>query len=164
VRDLSELPEITWPVGEAPPPVPGFVVSSFSPLVAELADRCLTDRHGGPPAPADIGRRTGVVLVTASGDAESAAHVADAVDTGARVGPLLFFQSVPNSVVGHVATRWGLGGPVVCVGPTGPPREAGLAQARLLIEDGDADEVLVVLVEQAGPAGSAFLVSGGESR
>jgi hypothetical protein len=166
MTDTSELPEITWPAGEAPPPVPGFVVSSFSPLVAELANRCLTARHGNAPAPTEIGRRTGVVLVTSSGDAESAAHVANAVDRDDRVGPLLFFQSVPNSVVGQVAARWGLGGPVVCVGPPGPPREAGLAQARLLIEDGDADEVLVVLVEQVedGPEGSAFLVRGGESR
>ena len=104
--------------------------------------------------------------MTASGDAESAAHVAHAVDTGARVGPLLFFQSVPNSVAGHVATRWGLGGPVLCIGHDGDARARGLAQARLLIDDGDADEVLVVCVEQAGdgPTGSAFLVSRGESR
>ncbi len=41
-----------------------------------------------------------------------------------------------------------------------------MAQARLLIDDGDADEVLVVLVEQTGDGhgGSAFLVSEGESR
>ena len=34
---------------------------------------------------------------------------------GDRVGPLLFFQSVPNAVAGHVAARWGLTGPVVCL-------------------------------------------------
>lgn len=169
MRGLSELPvlaEVDWPRDEEPAPVPGFVVSSFSPVIAELANRCLIDRHGAAPAPAEVGERTAVVVVTASGDAQSAAHVASAVDGGGRVGPLLFFQSVPNSVVGHVATRWGLGGPVVCLGPPGPPRDTGLAQARLLIEDGDADEVLVVLVEQAGdrPEGSAFLVRGGESR
>lgn len=167
-NDLSEL-AVLAEAGrprEEPPPVPGFVVSGFSPLVAELARRCLTERHGGAPVPAEIGQRTAVVLVTASGDAESAAHVANAVDTGARVGPLLFFQSVPNSVAGHVATQWGLGGPVLCISPTGDPRADGLAQARLLFDDGDADEVLVVLVEQAGAGteGSAFLASRGESR
>jgi 3-oxoacyl-(acyl-carrier-protein) synthase len=160
------LAEVGWPRGEEPPSVPGFVVSSFSPLVAELARRCLTARHGEPPAPGDIGGRTAIVLVTASGDAASTRHVADAVDTGGRVGPLLFFQSVPNSVAGHVATRWGLRGPVLCLCPTGEPRADGLAQARLLIDDGDADEVLVVLVEQTedGVEGSAFLVNEGESR
>jgi 3-oxoacyl-(acyl-carrier-protein) synthase len=168
--ELPVLAEVEWPRGAEPPAVAGFVVSSFSPLVAELARQCLTARHGGAPAPAAVGERTGVLLVTASGDARSAAHVAHAVDTGARVGPLLFFQSVPNSVAGHVATTWGLGGPVLCIGHDGDPRGRGLAQARLLIEDGDADEVLVVCVEQAvertgdATAGSAFLVSRGESR
>jgi 3-oxoacyl-(acyl-carrier-protein) synthase len=172
--ELAVLAEVAWPRGAEPPAVAGFVVSSFSPLVAELAQRCLTRRHGTAPAPAEVGERTAVLLVTASGDAECAAHVAHVVDTGARVGPLLFFQSVPNSVAGHVATRWGLGGPVLCIGHGGEPRERGLAQARLLIDDGDADEVLVVCAEQAaehaaeetgdGPTGSAFLVSRGESR
>jgi 3-oxoacyl-(acyl-carrier-protein) synthase len=166
VSELAVLAEVEWPRDEEPPPVPGFVVSSFSPLVAELANRCLAERHGSAPAPAEVGARTGVLLVTASGDAQSAAHVAHAVDTAARVGPLLFFQSVPNSVAGHVATQWGLGGPVLCVSPVGEARAEGMAQAELLIDDGDADEVVVVLVEQAGDAigGSALLVSRGESR
>jgi 3-oxoacyl-(acyl-carrier-protein) synthase len=166
VAELSVLAEVDWPRGEEPPAVPGFVVSSFSPLVNELANRCLIERHGAGPALVETGGRTGIVLVSTSGDAESAEHVAQAVDTGARVGPLLFFQSVPNSVAGHVATRWGLGGPVLCISPTGDPRADGLAQARLLIDDGDADEVLVVLVEQDrdGIGGSAFLASKGSSR
>jgi 3-oxoacyl-(acyl-carrier-protein) synthase len=170
IAELPVLAGVEWPRGEEPRAVPGFVVSDFSPLVSELADRCLTRRHGRAPAPAELGERTGIVLVTASGDAQSAAHVAAAVDTGARVGPLLFFQSVPNSIAGHVATRWGLRGPVLCINPTGEPRTDGMAQARLLVDDGDADEVLVVCVEQAveraGDAaqGSAFLVSKGDSR
>ena len=43
-------------------------------------------------------------------------HVAGVVDGGGRPGPLMFFQAVPNAVAGHVAARWGLDGPVVCVG------------------------------------------------
>lgn len=166
MTDISELAEATWPAGRTPTPLPGFVVSSFSPLVAEVARRCLAARHGNPPAPEDTGRRTAVVLVTGSGDAQSAEHVAHAVDAGTRIGPLLFFQSVPNSVVGHVAAEWGLGGPVVCLCPTGDARADGMAQARLLIDDGDADEALVVWVEQAGADGSAeaVLVSKGEPR
>ncbi len=165
ISELAVLAEAGRPP-EEPPPVPGFVVSGFSPLVADLAARCLTERHGGVPVPAEVGERTAVVVVTASGDAHSAEHVAHAVDTGARVGPLLFFQSVPNSVAGHVAAQWGLRGPVLCISPVGDPRADGLAQARLLSDDGDADEVLGVLVEQAGAGtdGSAFLASGGESR
>lgn len=162
----TELSAVRIPQGTVPPPLPGFVVSSFSPYVAAAAERCLAARHGNPPAADDAGRRTGIVLASGSGDTRMAAHVANAVDTGGRIGPLLFFQAVPNSVAGHVAARWGLGGPVVCLAPTGEPKADGLAYARLLIEDGDADEVLVLGVEQAGSTATAHavLVSEGESR
>src|ERR1044071_6722160 len=76
-------------------------------------------------------------------------HVAHAVATGTRIGPLLFVQAVPNSVAGHIAARWGLRGPVVCLCPVTDAKAEGLAYARLLIDDGDADEVLVGDVEQA---------------
>lgn len=148
-------------------PLPGFVMSSFSPLVAAAADECLAVRHGNPPAADDLGERTAIVLVSGSGDAELTRHVAHAVDDGARIGPLLFFQAVPNSVAGHVAARWGLRGPVVCLCPTTTdPKAEGLAYARLLIDDGDADEVMVVLIEQTAAAESAhaLLSSQGDSR
>ncbi len=163
---MRTLATATLPEGTVPPPLPGFVVSSFSPLVAAAAERCLTARHGNPPAAEDSGQRTAVVLVSGSGDARMTEHVARAVDDGTRIGPLLFFQAVPNSVAGHVAARWGLRGPVVCLCPTGDGRADGLAHARLLIADGDADEVLVVIVEQAdaGESAHALLVSEGESR
>jgi hypothetical protein len=67
-------------------------------------------------------------------------------------------------VAGYVTARWGLHGPVVCLSPADDARQAGLDQAALLIADGDADQVLVVLVEQAsqGDTAVALLVSGGE--
>lgn len=154
---MNELATVT--VRDAKP-LPGFVLSSFSPLVAAAADECMTARHGAAPAAEEIGERTAIVIVSATGDAAMAAHVAHAVDDGARIGPLLFFQAVPNSVAGHVAAKWGLRGPVVCLCPTGDQKADGLAHARLLIDDGDADEVLVVLVEQAGAEyAQAVLVS-----
>ncbi len=165
---ITELGAVTMSAGTVPS-LPGFVVSEFSPLVVAAADRCLTARHGSPPAADEVGQRTAVVIVSGSGDARMAEHVANAVDTGTRIGPLLFFQAVPNSVAGHVAARWHLRGPVVCLCPVDDARAEGLAYARLLIEDGDADEVLVVLVEQA--SAHAVLVGGthaplgeGESR
>jgi len=163
MSSLAELATATLPEGTVPPPLPGFVVSSFSPLAAAAADRCLAARHGSPPAADDLGERTAVVLVSGSGDARMTEHVARAVDDGTRIGPLLFFQAVPNSVAGHIAARWGLRGPVVCLCPVGDPRAEGLAQARLLIDDGEADEVLVVEVEQPGAA-HALLVVGIDAR
>ncbi len=137
-------------------PLAGFIVSTFSPLVAEVAGRALARR--GDPAP---GRVTALVIVTAAGDVTSAAHVAETVDAGRRVGPLLFFQAVPNAVAGYLAARWDLSGPVTCVGGIG----AGLDVARLLIDDADADEVLVVwadvaVADEDGDRAAAVLVTG----
>lgn len=151
MSELTVVSRAEWPEpGDVETPrIPGFVLSSFSPLVAEAADRCLRRAHGTPPAPPESGRSTAIIVVSASGDLASARHVAHRVDSGRRVEPLFFFQCVPNSIVGHVAARWGLGGPVVCLCPTGHPLTDGLDQAALLIEDGDATAALVVLVEQS---------------
>jgi 3-oxoacyl-(acyl-carrier-protein) synthase len=153
VKALTVLARAQWPESAddaAPRPIAGFIVSSFSPLVAEVAERCLSRVHPDRPADPVRGERTAVVIVSGSGDADSAAALARAVDSGQRVAPLLFFQAVPNAVAGHVAARWGLGGPVLCLAAvTGEGLEEALEAAALLIDDGDADEALVILAEQA---------------
>lgn len=148
---LTVVSEARWPEAgdHEVPAVPGFVLSSFNPLVADVVERCLRPIYGAPPAPAEAGRSTAMILVSASGDLTSARHVARTVDARDRVGPLFFFQSVPNSILGQVAARWDLRGPVVCLCPVGDPMTDGLAQAALLIEDGDATAAVVVLVEQS---------------
>src|SRR5512142_3150626 len=97
---LAVLATASWPErpGEPLPQLAGFIHSTFNPLVAAAADRCLTRR----PSPKGAGD-TAVVVVSALGDVASAAHVASMVDEGGRVGPLFFFQSVPNAVAGYVA-------------------------------------------------------------
>ena len=121
--------------------IAGFIESSFSPLLAEAAARALR-RRAKPPGAGNV---IAIVMVTALGDVTSAVRVAAAVDAGKRVSPLLFYQSVPNAVAGYLAVRWQLTGPVVCVSGT----RAGMDVAALLIEDADADEVLVVRVDVA---------------
>lgn len=154
---LRVLATGVWPAdgGDEVPGVAGFIVSSFNPLVVEVARRALATYYGPPPAP--DGAATAVVVVSAYGDVTSARTVADAVDTGGRVGPLLFFQSVPNAVAGYVAAHWGLAGPVVAISPAddadGAAVAEGMAMAGLLIDDGDADRALLVFVEQAGGGG-----------
>ncbi|MGC4892541.1 beta-ketoacyl synthase chain length factor [Micromonospora sp. DT31] len=161
---LAVLAQARWPEpGDGvPPKVPGFVHSPFAPLAAEVAQRCLVRRYPDGPLPA--GNRTAVVLVSAGGDTASAAHVRATVAAGGRIGPLFFFQSVPNSVAGHVAARWGLDGPVVCLSPGGDPRAEGEAQADLLMYDGDAAQALLILIELApdGTSGEATAVLLGE--
>jgi beta-ketoacyl synthase-like protein len=136
-----------WPETAAdtrPPPLPGFIDSAFHPLAAEVARRALERRPkaDGPGA-------TAIVVVTSFGDRTGAARVASAVATGGRVAPLLFFQSVPNAVAGHIAERHGLTGPVVCLSAPAAAAET----AALLIEDGDADDALVVWLEIAAAPG-----------
>jgi 3-oxoacyl-(acyl-carrier-protein) synthase len=142
----------------APPAVAGFVVSTFSPLVAVVAERCLS-RARLPDRP--VPYRTAVVIVSSGGDVASARHVAAAVDAGARIGPLMFFQSVPNAVAGHLAARHGLDGPVVCLSPAGDPLTEGLAEAALLIDDEDLDAVLLIVADQDPDVAQALLIRPG---
>lgn len=161
--ELTVLARSEWPAGEPAvlPSIPGFIVSSFSPLAAELAERCLRQHFGDPPADPGRGLRTAIVLASTTGDIATAAAVASAVDHGRAVPPLLFYQSNPNAVAGHIAARWGLAGPVVCTVAAGRGLPDALESAALLIEDSAADAVLVVLADQGGPdgdTGAALLV------
>ncbi|MET7704749.1 beta-ketoacyl synthase chain length factor [Micromonospora sp. NPDC005413] len=157
---LRELARAAWPEpGDAglPPPIRGFVASPFAPLVAAVAGRCLRRRTGaGPAGP------TAVVLVSVYADQATAAAVVAEVDGGRRVSPMYFFQSVPNSVLGHVATEWALTGPVVCLSPAGDPLGEGRAVAEGLFADGDAAEALVIIVEHgvdpAKPSGATAVL------
>jgi hypothetical protein len=156
--ELTVLARSQWPGGApaGPPPIPGFIISSFSPLAAELAQSCLRQHFGEPPADAERGRRTAIVLASTTGDIATAAAIAGAVDQGRAVPPLLFYQSNPNAVAGHIAARWGLAGPVVCTIPSGAGPGAladAMDSAALLIEGAEADAALVVLADQGGPDG-----------
>jgi hypothetical protein len=149
---LTVLSSASWPEEEDDSevtPLAGFIESNFSPLVAEVAGRALGNRAGGLAQPQAAAGLTAIVLVTALGDVTSATRVAAAVDARTRVPPLQFFQCVPNAVAGYLAARWHLTGPVACVSGT----SAGLDVAALLIDDADADEVLVVRADLAVRAG-----------
>lgn len=157
---VRELARAAWPEpGDAgrPPAIRGFVASPFPPLVAAVAGRCLHRRTGAGPT-----GQTAVVLVSAYADQATAAAVAAEVDEGRRVSPMYFFQSVPNSILGHIATEWALTGPVVCLSPAGDPFDEGRTVAEGLFADGDAVEALVIVVEHgddpAKPSGATALL------
>ncbi|MFD0350908.1 hypothetical protein ACFQ0M_42520 [Kitasatospora aburaviensis] len=120
--------------------------------MAETAERCLRAHHG-PPAPG----RTALLLASTDGDRATARAIDEAAASGRRVPPLLFFQSNPNAVLGHIAARWGLTGPVVAISPAESPPgrvpQDALALAALLLADGDADHVLIIAAEQGEPTG-----------
>ena len=143
------LARAAWPAAEDDTltPVAGFVLSTFSPLVAEVAERCLRARYGEPPARPPHAGATALVLASARGDITTGEAAATAAEAGRRVPPLLFFQSNPNAVLGWVAARWQLDGPVVSIAPTGDLLAGAQAVAELLIADGETAEVLVLTAE-----------------
>lgn len=116
------------------PAVPGFVLSTFNPLVVEVAERCLRRVFATPPVEdARRAARIGVLLASASGDRETARALAEATSSARRVPPLLFFQSNPNAVLGYVAARWGLAGPVIALSPL--IRPGAVDRSNTVIED-----------------------------
>lgn len=126
------------------PALAGFIVSSFSPRVAEVANRCLSG--------ASVRPETAVVIVSPAGDVATA----EAAASGQRLSPLLFFQAVPNAVAGYVAAKWDLRGPVVCLEE--PSLDRGMEVARIVLRDGDAAEALVIFVTD--DSAQAVLVRG----
>ncbi|MFI2749731.1 beta-ketoacyl synthase N-terminal-like domain-containing protein [Kitasatospora sp. NPDC018623] len=158
LRVLAEARRPAPGLDGPPPPLPGFAASGFNPLVADTAERCLRAHHGEPPAPG----RTALLLASASGDLDTARAIERSAEPGQRTGPLLFFQSNPNAVLGHIAARWGLTGPIMAIcpaeaAPGGVPDDA-FELAALLLRDGDADRVLAVAAEQTPDGGRAAAV------
>ncbi|MFD7449385.1 hypothetical protein [Kitasatospora sp. NPDC059827] len=145
-----------------PPPLPGFTPAGLAPLIADTADHCLRAHHGPPPAPG----RTALLLASAGGDLATARAIDRSAEPGHRPAPLLFFQSNPNAVLGHIAARWGLTGPVVAISPAeavpGTVPADAYELAALLLADGDADHVLVIAAEQGtdGDHAVAVLLTG----
>ncbi|MBL1086539.1 hypothetical protein JK359_32055 [Streptomyces actinomycinicus] len=131
----------------APPPVHGFAFSAFAPLVAAAVTRCLTAYPGGAAGVA--GPATAVLLVTTFGDTETADAVTRALSERQPPSPVLFFQSVPTSVLGHLTRVLGVTGPMACLSVLDDAAGQGEAYARVLLASGAAERALVVEVELA---------------
>lgn len=166
---LTVLARASWSAAtdEPPPKLAGFTASPFAPIIAHVADLCLTDRYTQPPVPADRAESTAMVLVSQLGDMATEAAVVGSVDKGTKASPLLFFQSVPSAVLGVVSARWNIGGAVISISPAGDPLGDAMDLAQLLIEDGGVTDVLLVLIELATREGrsdhaEALLVSAEE--
>lgn len=158
------LARASWPAttDDTLPAIAGFTLSSFSPLVAEVAERCLRARYGAPPAVLDHAGSTALVLASARGDTTTNETAEDTAAAGGRVPPLLFFQSNPNAVLGWIAARWQLDGPVLAIAPTGDPLADAQHVAGLLMADGEAAEVLVIAADLDPDRAEAVLL--GSSR
>lgn len=127
----------------AAPALPGFVESTFNPLVHQAIERCLTAQPGD-------GSRTAMVLASTMGDATT-------LDTGSRLlvagqvhNPLLFMQSTANAILGRLSCEFAITGPLLSLSTTDDLAGELLATAELLLEDEELDRVVIVGVELTG--------------
>jgi hypothetical protein len=125
------------------PRLPGFVESAFSPLVFEVAARCLTARPGD-------GSRTAVVLAALTGDTTTADLASRRMVSGRVHNPLLFMQATANSVLGHLSREFGITAQTFSVSTLRDAAAELLDLADLLLDDPEVERVLVVGVELGG--------------
>jgi len=124
-------------------PMPrGFIESRFITLVDHALTTCLQAAE-----PEVEGAATGIVLATVLGDTTTADLASSAVGAKRRPQPLLFYQSVPTSVLGHVSTRFGLTGPMVCVSGGADLYQDAMETVELLLADGPVQRLLVVYID-----------------
>lgn len=124
-----------------PSPVPGFIESQFSPLVYAVVKQCLSARDAGD------GAGTAIVLGSGLGDTTTADVASQNVVKGSVHNPLLFYQSVPTSILGYVARELGITGPLSCMAGGAGLCTRMLEMADLLLEDEALHQVVVVGLE-----------------
>jgi hypothetical protein len=125
-----------------PPRVPNFVESEFNPLVDLVVGRVLADLDAGYQG------STGLVLISTYGDTTTADIAGRRVAAGKRQSAMLFFQSIPNSILGHLGVTYGFTGPLTCLSARTMLLSTALAAAELALEDG-TDRVVLVGVDLA---------------
>lgn len=124
-------------------PVPGFVESTFNPLIHEVARRCLAERPGD-------GTRTALLLGSTVGDSGTTDLASRLMIGGQVSNPLLFMQATANAILGYLSKEFGITGPLIAMSALTDLGSALLDTANILLDDEELDRVLVVGVEQAG--------------
>lgn len=115
-------------------------------------------RASGAPT-GGAGIVVGSALATLETNALFAARIRE---RGARMAePRRFPYTSPNAVAGECSIAFDLTGPGFSVGGGLHAGLEALAAATLLVEAGDADRVLVVAVDEGGPATSMTRIAGG---
>ncbi|MER6916681.1 ketosynthase [Streptomyces sp. NPDC000594] len=136
------------PTGEGPPGVPGFIESRFSPLVRAVVDGCVADAD--PDGFARRADRTAVLLVTLFGDVTTTDLASRRMLAGQPHNPLLFYQSVPTSILGYVSRAHGIRGPITCLSAHAGSAGEALETAELMLAEPTVDQLLLIGVELTG--------------
>ncbi len=113
-----------------------------------LAAVAALEKASGPLAGAGV--IVGTALATLETNALFAARIRE---RGARAAePRRFPYTSPNAVAGQCSIAFGLTGPSFSVGGGMHAALEALASAAILVESGDADRIVVVSVDDVGPA------------
>ena len=119
----------------------------------DLFGRCVslvTEASGiSQVLPEERRRGTALVLATGYGCLQSDLDFTRSLEPEQRISPALFPYTLPSTCLGEIAIRHRLQGPLSCLmggpGQTDAAEEAGLVEARRLIENGEADAAGVCL-------------------
>ncbi|WP_130796184.1 ketosynthase [Streptomyces otsuchiensis] len=154
---------VAWPAEGALPGLPGFIESRFNPLVKTVSDRCLAG--AAPDGLGVSGDHTAVVLVTGFGDVTTTDLASRRLAAGQANNPLLFYQSVPTSVLGVVTRDHRIRGPVTCLSvEDSRSAAAAFETVGLLLAEEGVHRLLLIGVElAASPRTRAALAARGSS-
>lgn len=134
------------------PPVPGFIYSNFNPL-AYHAVRLLLDQQ-----PISDGDRTALLLGSLYGDTTTLDMTSDGLVSGTnKQNPLMFFQSVPNSIMGYIAKQYRITGPAACLSCSNDVLDELLDMADLLIRFHGMERVLLIGITLSGSGRADYL-------
>ncbi|AHH95624.1 hypothetical protein GCM10010174_78130 [Kutzneria viridogrisea] len=122
------------------PAVPGFIESTFNPLVHHVATNCLA----GQDIPGD---RLAVVLGSLVGDCTTTDLASRLLVQGQVHNALLFMQATANAVLGYLSREFDITGPLLALSTMDGMDDELLDTAELLLADPGLDAVLVLGVE-----------------
>lgn len=122
-------------------PVPGFIESTFNPLVYRIIQMHLESGNIHQP------EKLAIILASAMGDTATADCASRNLLAGQVHNPLLFYQSVPNSILGYASRQFGFTGRMTALAHQGDGLSALLEIATLYSELPDVGQVLVIGVE-----------------
>ncbi|WP_338552325.1 hypothetical protein [Paenibacillus sp. KS-LC4] len=122
-------------------PVPGFIESAFNPMVYQIlkkhVDSGLIRSH----------QKLAIVLGSAFGDTTTADRASQNLLQGKVHNPLLFYQSVPNSILGYASKPFGFTGMISAISHFGNGLVSLLDLADIYMNHPDVEQVLVIGVE-----------------
>lgn len=129
------------PATPALPNLIGFAKSPFLNLTRHTMAECLAGWHPGGDQPAALG----IVLASVLGDLTSADQASRSVAVGEVPVPMLFYQSVPVSVLGRLSIEFPLFGPLICLAGGPELAESALECAESMLAEGPGAPAAVLV-------------------